>query len=352
VSGDYESASDNLNIHLSEHILDCLRRNSTSVPNEVWIEARKALRADFGDQNVQQRGQLMGSLLSFPLLCITNYLALRFFVKRRVPLRINGDDIVFRCRPSEYEAWAAGVVSWGLTLSKGKTLVSPTLFSLNSAFFHPTEDRVEFFPFLRSSCIFGPPETANAVAGRVKSSVVGVSKQTRNKVHRLVIQECRSAILGSQRSILRGLEVPVSRKVIKDLRLASRENYYLSMPKEAPLPALWPGKKRCIFLKGWKRVKLDSDQDEDFYRELVQSCWLPMETRICDYWGDLKLNTFAYVPPSSWKYARMAGMTKMEYENYLSDDREFPPFRKDKRNWVWVRDDEVREMRFTPAGDE
>jgi hypothetical protein len=49
---------------------------------------------------------------------------------------------------------------------------------------------------------------------------------------------------------------------------------------------------------------------------------------------------------------KAAGMTAIEYDNYLTDDRAIPSFHPDKRKWVWVRRDRVREMRFAPAGDD
>lgn len=353
VSGDYESASDNLNIHLSEYIISCLSSSSTVVPDSVWGEARKALRARFRGGGVQARGQLMGSLLSFPLLCITNYLAARFFLRRRVPLRINGDDIVFRSTLAEYHRWAEGVGSWGLTLSQGKTLVSKTVFSLNSAFFRPMADRVEFFPFLRSSCIFGLAETANAVSGRVEKSVVGVSKGTKERVHRLILLSNRKVILGAQRSIRKGLRIFVSRKVINDVRMGSWERYYSALP-EIPLPPLWAGSRRCMFVDGWTRVEDVGQEDctDEFFRELIESCWLPMETRSCDYWDRIKEGTLRYVKPCAKKFAIMAGMTSIEYDDYLRESHDCPPVHVPQRKWVWVRKQRGREMRFAPAGTE
>lgn len=351
VSGDYESASDNLNVHLSEHILACLESTSEFVPRRVWAEARAALRSGLGKGSTQERGQLMGSVLSFPLLCITNFLALKFSIRRFVPLRINGDDIVFRATPSEYRDWKNCVQEWGLTLSQGKTLVSKSTFSLNSAFFQSTEDRVVSLPFLRSSCIFGPPETANAVAGRLRSSVVEVKKKTRMKVHRRVLSECRQAILGSQRSLRRGLQCDISRKVIKDVGLARWERFYMEQREERPLPAITPTRV-CVFVEGWERKISAEEQDPAFVQELVESCWKPMIYRASDYWDLLKKGTIHYVKPPAWKHARMAGCTRIEYDNYLEDLADVPPFRKEVGKWVWVRSRGKGEVLFAPASGE
>jgi len=75
-----------------------------------------------------------------------------------------------------------------------------------------------------------------------------------------------------------------------------------------------------------------------------------METRECDYWERLKDKTFVYVPPIRKKFAVMAGMTGVEYDDYLLADRTARPFHPDKGKWVWVKCGD-REMRFTPAED-
>lgn len=158
VSGDYESATDNLNLDVSEFVLQCILDKAVSLPSGIKSYALKSLRATIHYQNgltvEQKRGQLMGNFLSFPLLCLTNYLTFKFIIPRRVPIKINGDDIVFRCRPDEWERWAERVGSLGLTLSRGKTLVSKRVFSLNSSFFRVAGKRApRGIPVIRASML-------------------------------------------------------------------------------------------------------------------------------------------------------------------------------------------------------
>jgi hypothetical protein len=157
VSGDYTSATDNLTIEVAELIL----RNSMTylgIPDHVKQFAMRSLRVDIRDTkgNIwsHKRGQLMGSLLSFPLLCLQNYIAFRYYVSREEVsddnVRINGDDIIFKCRSvSVYERWRDGIVSLGLELSSGKTFLDRSFFSLNSTYFWACEREVKSLPVAR-----------------------------------------------------------------------------------------------------------------------------------------------------------------------------------------------------------
>lgn len=167
VSGDYESATDNFNASHSTWLLEKLRSHSTCVPSAIWDIAIASLRGQLKDPrekdkiHVQSDGQMMGNYLSFPLLCLTNFLgvacSLGFSRAKQLSrdglLKINGDDIVFRATRSEYERWAEGVKTAGLTLSKGKTLVHKRFFSINSAFFRSTSQKCVQVPVLRSKSL-------------------------------------------------------------------------------------------------------------------------------------------------------------------------------------------------------
>jgi hypothetical protein len=143
VSGDYENATDNLNAELQLAILDELLSRSYTVPTGVREHAmsiyNSALVCDgLTDPVIQRRGQLMGQLTSFPLLCLVNYITFRYSIRRPVPVRINGDDIVFRATPEEVTLWERNVAKGGLTLSLGKTLKHSRAFTLNSTPFWST----------------------------------------------------------------------------------------------------------------------------------------------------------------------------------------------------------------------
>jgi hypothetical protein len=190
VSGDYESATDNLSSRHSVFILQKLRSRSRNIPYELFDEAIRSMNGTFQvgrdkpgcppkPRYVQSNGQMMGNFLSFPLLCITNLLGvvLAFGIRqtkrmsREGILKINGDDIVFRCSLRDSEKWFDSVQQAGLVLSRGKTLVHKRIFSINSTFFCATDKRIQLIPVIRSLSIYngienpqnGIPQTIDGI---------------------------------------------------------------------------------------------------------------------------------------------------------------------------------------------
>jgi hypothetical protein len=231
VSGDYESATDNLNHHIQELLLRKVCDQTLWVPLGVRDTAMRSLSMmlSSGDKVVvQQRGQLMGNLLSFPLLCLVNYLGFRYYIRRKVPLRINGDDIVFRGTPEEAKRWMEGVGRSGLTLSKGKTLVNNRFFSLNSRFFEAMDRQVRLVPVVRSKGLFGTGDSkVFSLRDRFRVCQEGFSSAARRIVSRQFLLSNRKAIIASRRSVRNGLGIRVSSDLLAETGLLYREMCYL-----------------------------------------------------------------------------------------------------------------------------
>jgi len=342
VSGDYESATDNLNISLSHLMLDCMRRTSNNVPPTVWLEARKALVATFEDGRTQQRGQLMGSLLSFPLLCLANFLAFKWAVPRKVPLQINGDDIVFRCRPDEAEKWFKEIKESGLTISKGKTLVASSMFSLNSSFFLAGEN-VKLCPTIRSTCLFGAVEDPNQIGGRL-SSVYGGTGAARDHLQSFALREMSKQIWSAQRSVRRGLLGKVSWRALKWAGLKERESFYNSLYEEKPLPVNKKTWSQNAIPDNYKRVvtyDIHKTDDPDFMKDVIELCWTrdPItKGKEEKYWKLVREDTYRYVRPPAFKFALLVGMKHREASEYFQKVHNTPN-KKGKLVWVKVRDD-------------
>jgi len=97
----------------------------------------------------QDNGQLMGSILSFPLLCLANYAAYHWsvetFLCQRFPIMrlpepynhvyVNGDDILFCSSPEFYEYWMSQITDFGFIPSVGKNLFSRDVMQINSELF-------------------------------------------------------------------------------------------------------------------------------------------------------------------------------------------------------------------------
>nr|UJQ91971.1 MAG: putative RNA-dependent RNA polymerase [Botourmiaviridae sp.] len=294
VSGDYTSATDNLNFHIQREILGAVLEGARAVPTGVKELAfrsqqiKLAVRRDDKEVVVdQKRGQLMGNLLSFPLLCLVNYLGFRWFggVERTkgLPVRVNGDDIVFRSSRSVYESWARGVSGAGLTLSPGKTMVDSRYFSLNSTMFVARGTKVKRVPCIRSSA-FGfrkPEDPVSSLSGRwarVKKDFPC------GKLRRVVLEEeflrlNTPYIVASRRSVTRGLDLGISPDALKGSNLWKRECWYLALEKEDPLPLSPESAWKRRIPEGWECVRVVNlskevmEKSREIGPEFVRLAW-------------------------------------------------------------------------------
>lgn len=178
VSGDYKSATDNLPLEVAELALQVILDHSVSVPASVKSYAMRILRpslwsldlCDGGFEMVPSVGQMMGSLLSFPLLCLQNYLAFRWArhvskKSQRLPLLINGDDILFQSDAAFAKSWMKVVSDVGLDVEVSKTSVSDSFGSLNSTLFRWKEGLLFVVPTVR----FGMLRPSEYVTGLGKT---------------------------------------------------------------------------------------------------------------------------------------------------------------------------------------
>jgi hypothetical protein len=199
VSGDYKAATDGLNIHVTMALYNGLVERLSTVDKSFTDALDTAFRANlqgivllypklmkrafdglvpetaglkekvdllkarlgeitdevsgstWSQEFPMLNGQLMGSILSFPLLCLANlYGYIRtvskvlgvpesqamVLVAQWNPLLINGDDILFRVPRSWVPEWRNVIKDLGFTLSPGKNYVHPTHFTINSRLYH------------------------------------------------------------------------------------------------------------------------------------------------------------------------------------------------------------------------
>jgi hypothetical protein len=242
VSGDYEAATDNFNNLHSEFILEQIFRNCSSIPKQVQKLALCSLTGQLETttgRHPQVAAQLMGNLLSFPLLCLTNYIALKMAIDRPVPLRINGDDIVFRCTLEEFETWKRVVTDAGLTLSLGKTLVHSRYFSLNSCFFEARRERKPSrVPIIRAKSIYAPLKSGHgsALKARILSAFTGGLGYRKGHVRTHILRFHHKAVSAIGCSLNRGLGVRVYHPELVKSGLLSRELHYLQAPAGVDKP--------------------------------------------------------------------------------------------------------------------
>jgi len=360
VSGDYESATDGLSCEVAEVILDAILSTATSVPETIKAYARRSLRAliFYPDGSVirQARGQLMGNFLSFPLLCLQNFLAFRYLVPRDVPVKINGDDIVFRCRPDEYTRWAENVGLFGLKLSRGKTMVRSDVFSLNSSFFSASADRVRHIPVLRGSMLVS--ENLPGAAAFVKFTK-GWSNESRRLVGGLFLESHKEKIQSSGRSVVEGLGIPADNSQLYTANLHAREAWYRGSQREynlrgrrsleSPIPPLDIGNP---VNQHWARVpnpglpSVVVRMFEEDYREECRtlpwssSFWLTRQ-KARDAWWRMTCLSGSERAWVAWKYGtlpriRRMGLGVLAHEHETLRD---PMDIKRRRGLIWLPKD-------------
>jgi len=160
LSVDYSDATNQMYSWVSEVIV----REICVILDIVGDEARlveesmtKHLITDPDDKDhilPQNNGQLMGSIISFPILCIANAAICRWMLElsnlRKIPLRdanlaINGDDAVMRCTEEGRLLWEKIGSFCGLRPSVGKVYFSSRFLNINSTTYNYHQDGYESF---------------------------------------------------------------------------------------------------------------------------------------------------------------------------------------------------------------
>lgn len=169
-SGDFKAASDNLKQVVSERIYRKLFESLVSSNPRLYYRGLNSLcrskidyyrtvlpkyPIDYGweildeDKRIvnMHNGQLMGNLLSFPILCIANYLAYHISKEvdegRQIKLwrtgnvLINGDDILFCTSGRHYGIWQTVTTDIGLIPSVGKNYFNDKFCQINSELWIP-----------------------------------------------------------------------------------------------------------------------------------------------------------------------------------------------------------------------
>jgi hypothetical protein len=140
LSGDYEGATDNLKSWISETIAEAIGEELKLYPVERRLFIT-ALTQHILRGKKQTTGQLMGSIVSFPILCIANAALTRWAYEvdqkktcllRDTPMMINGDDVVLKCSAKGYSLWSQITREAGLIESLGKTYFSREFLNMNS----------------------------------------------------------------------------------------------------------------------------------------------------------------------------------------------------------------------------
>lgn len=147
LSGDYTSATDGLHADIQQKFTEVLiERLGEDHPLAPYILADSGVHTLHYPPwtgipaTKQTNGQLMGSLMSFPILCLANAFTLCYAMSTQeklvtlhsVPALFHGDDLLARVTHQQYEDWEQVAKSIGLGLSMGKNYLSREWGSIDS----------------------------------------------------------------------------------------------------------------------------------------------------------------------------------------------------------------------------
>jgi hypothetical protein len=262
VSGDYSAATDKMNIFVTLRIVQriCERFYSSTGNDRLVEEIQRATMSLMGgsvlmydfhtDKDAdskdpllyanpirspapfrscfQNNGQLMGSILSFPVLCIGNLAAfylsrtrmceqrdtrflngyihhgykvvhpIRTIIEQNHPVLVNGDDIVFPIDSSneavEYDIWSRTVSEFGFVKSLGKNYVSKSCLMINSMLFSVLTETRPFSELRHHYAAYLPYYNVGLVSGQ--SKVVG-RVEGRNRPVASILQEVLDGAMDS-----------------------------------------------------------------------------------------------------------------------------------------------------------
>jgi hypothetical protein len=190
INGDYKASTDNLHSWVSKtiglEIVNCIREaHQPGIGYEFDDDHKdmfiRSLIHHFyqidGVWQPQREGQLMGSVTSFPILCLANAAMCRWSLEvadnrsyrltdkpysrggRIASLLINGDDCTLKgCRSNLQQIWERITSFGGLSTSVGKTLFSRVgrpICVLNSTTYHLVEGVWTHIKFVNMGIMFG-----------------------------------------------------------------------------------------------------------------------------------------------------------------------------------------------------
>jgi len=153
ISGDYTAATDNILPWVTETVTQVICEDPALTEEErgtmlsavgelhLWSKSRKT-------KYVLTRKQMMGNLMSFPILCLINKACfdiccdISFGSGAGRIGRFNGDDCMFNGSRSFFSLWEKVTSTFGLVVNRQKTGVSDTWLDLNSQPYHVPSRRL------------------------------------------------------------------------------------------------------------------------------------------------------------------------------------------------------------------
>jgi hypothetical protein len=124
---------------VTEALIEGILEQIDHEPTARWVRweiSAHEMRYPKDVSGVQTSGQLMGSLLSFPLLCFLNDFVMKESGFDPLSYLVNGDDVVACDEMSKIDAWKHLAPRVGLSLSVGKNFIDEHFCTVNSQLFY------------------------------------------------------------------------------------------------------------------------------------------------------------------------------------------------------------------------
>jgi hypothetical protein len=160
----------NLDLDISQFFIESLTYHLL----ELKTKGKPLLR------KLQTNGQLMGSITSFPILCIINAAICRMVLEidhkkkyplREVPLLVNGDDGLFCVSDNGRLLWSKFSTLCGLLPSVGKVYHSCTYLNINSYSFSVSENSYKVIPYINMGLMKNVKRSGTADASKTFMSI-------------------------------------------------------------------------------------------------------------------------------------------------------------------------------------
>lgn len=214
VSIDYEAATDNLHPYLSEVCLDTILEMMDAPLEDryVLLQCLTGHQLNYRqgknkfDSISQTWGQLMGSPISFPILCLINAAVLRYcyeiMVGQKVllthcPLTVNGDDALMIIPESGYELLGRLTSKAGLKFSMGKNYCMRNYCVINSHLYEASP-RMDYFgvnrfrftrlPYINMGLLCGKGRVQDSAHGTREAFTESAAGPTIGAKHHILLE--------------------------------------------------------------------------------------------------------------------------------------------------------------------
>lgn len=279
LSGDYTAATDNFPISVTNALVQGMLTGISHEPTRRWVlyeTSPHLIKYPGGVIGKQTSGQLMGSLLSFPLLCFLNDFIVKQGGFEEGKYLINGDDVVARGSRESINRWRELAPQVGLSLSLGKNFIDSQFCTVNSQLFW--EGRVVHTGKVSLQTRYG--KSLSRCFAEMQF-YYGTDESLKREFIRRNLLELRRTPRSLDVSIDLGGLALVSQKNSPGLNPERAKKCYLfdylsKVTRSTPVPG-FPYLRLLLYPKGFRSNEEDEDSEDEVLSDLCSS--LNLETK-------------------------------------------------------------------------